>query len=61
MKAKLIHMRSTGSRQQYFVPKDRYQTRMLQDATAILKWQSRAIVAERELLKLKKQIKEIVK
>ncbi len=44
-----MHMRSTGSRQPYFVSVDHYKARRLQDATTILKWQARAIAAERKI------------
>ncbi len=53
MTAKQIHMRSTGSRQQYFIPKFRYEARRLQDATEILR-------LEYENRKLKNIIKEML-
>jgi len=37
MTAKPKHMRSTGSRQPYFVSVDRFKARRLQDATTILR------------------------
>ncbi len=51
MTAKPKHMRSTGSRQPYFVSVDRFKARRLQDATTILR-------LEYENRKLKQMIRE---
>lgn len=47
MTAQPHNMRGRGLKT-YFIPKAQYKREKLQDATTILKWQARAIVAERK-------------